>query len=118
MTLDDYIALLQSADATISAANAKLLTEAIDDLKAYGQSIGHRRTGLMDDSMYRIGPFSIGQGVLEASFISGADYAEEEVQRGSSHDWASRTIAESDARILQLQLEVEQALIVALTGAV
>jgi hypothetical protein len=116
MTLDDYILLLETADERLTAANIRLLTEAIDDLKAYGQAIGHRRTGLMDASMHRLGPFPIGQGVLEASFISGADYAETEVSRGGSHDWATRTIAENDARILQLQLEVENALIAALTS--
>lgn len=116
MTLDDYIALLATADDRINVANVRLLTEAIDDLKTYAQSIGHRRSGMMDDSMHRLGPFPIGEGMLEASFESGAFYAEEEVGRGGAHDWATRTIVEQDARILQLQLEVEQALITALTG--
>jgi hypothetical protein len=116
MTLDDYIALLETADERLTAANIRLLTEAIDDLKAYGQAIGHRKTGLMDNSMHRLGPFPVGSGMLEARFESGADYAETEVARGGAHDWATRTIAENDARILQLQLEVENALITALTS--
>jgi hypothetical protein len=117
LTLDAYIQLLISADDRISHKNARLLTEAIDDLRDYAQQIGHRRSGLMDDSMVRYGPFSVGSGILEAHFVSGAWYAEEEVSRGGSHDWAGRTIAENDARILQLQLEAEQALVTALTGA-
>lgn len=116
MTLDAYIQLLLSADDRANARHVRLLTEATDDLKGYAQSIGHRKSGLMDDSMHRLGPFPIGQGILEASFVSGADYAEEEVSHGGTHDWATRTIAEQDARILQLQLEVEQALVNALTG--
>lgn len=117
MTLDDYIALLTEADDRLIAKNVSLLTEASDDLRTYAQSIGHRQTGLMDDSMHRLGPFPIGSGILEAIVESGAWYAEAEVSKGGSHDWATRTIDENDARILQLQLEVEQALIAALTGA-
>lgn len=116
MTLDDYIALLESADDRLNAANVRLLTEAIDDLRQYGQSIAHKQTGAMSASMHRLGPFPIGNGILEASFESGASYAEDEVGKGGAHDWATRTIAENDARILQLQLEVENALIAALTG--
>lgn len=116
MTLDDYITLLQTADATIDAANARLLVEAIEDLKTYAQSIGHRRSGQMDDTMYRLGPFPVAAGVIEASFQSGANYAELEVARGGQHDWATRTIQEQDARILQLELEVTNAVVRALTG--
>ena len=116
MKLDAYIALLQSADDRIDAANARLLTEAIDDLRQYGQTIAHKQTGAMAASMHRLGPFSVGQGILEAHFESGAWYAEEEVGRGGDHDWASRTIAEQDARILQLELELETALVTVLTS--
>lgn len=117
MELQAYIALLQSADAALNAKNAVLLAEATDDLKAAAAAIGHRRSGQMDDSMYRLGPFPIGDGAYEATIQSGADYAEQEVARGGTHDWATRTIVEQDARILQLQLEVEQALVSVLTGA-
>lgn len=108
---------MQSADAALDARNVALLIEASDDLRDYAAKIGHRRSGLMDDSMVRFGPFSIGAGALEARIASGADYAEQEVARGGQHDWAMRTISESDARILQLQLEVEHALVSVLTGA-
>lgn len=117
MDLQAYIALLQSADAALNAKNAQLLIEAADDLRAYAQSIEHRRSGTMADSTIRYGPFSIGAGALEARIESGASYAEQEVARGGTHDWASRTITEQDARILQLQLEVEHALVSVLTGA-
>lgn len=117
MDIASYIRLLQTADAALNARNVALLIEAADDLRDYAASIGHRRSGLMDDSMVRYGPFSIGQGALEARVESGAIYAEQEVARGGTHDWATRTITEQDARILQLQLEVEQALVTVLTGA-
>lgn len=116
MTLDDYIALLTAADDRLNAANVRLLTEAADDLRTYAQQIEHRQTGAMAASTVRYGPFPIGSGILEARIESGASYAEAEVSKGGSHDWATRTIDENDARILQLQLEVEQALIAALTG--
>jgi len=117
MNLQAYIQLLQTADGTINARNAELLTEAIDDLKNYGQSIGHRRSGNMDDTMYRLGPFPVEQGTIEASFQSGAEYAELEVARGGDHDWATRTIDEQAERIDQLRRDVEDAAVTALTGA-
>ena len=116
MDLNAYIRLLQGLDANLRATNVALLTEATEDLRAYAQSIEHRQTGNMATSTHRLGPFPVGEGILEAKVISGADYAGLEVGRGGTHDWVSRTIAERDGRILQLQLEVEQALISALTG--
>jgi hypothetical protein len=116
LTLDEYIRTLDSAPALLAQANARLLMDAIDDLKTYGQLIGHEQTGRMDASMHSSGPFPVGSGILEAAFESGVPYAEEEVMRGGSHDWATRTVNEQQARIFQLQTEVEQALITALTG--
>lgn len=116
MTLDDYIRLLQTADVTIDAKNVALLTEAVDDLMAYAQSIGHRRSGNMDDTMYRLGPFPVAEGTIEGQFQSGVPYAEEEVARGGSHDWATRTIEEQAERIDQLRREVENAVVTVLTG--
>jgi len=115
MDIQAYIALLQSADAALNARNATLLTEASDDLRAYAQSIEHRRSGQMADSTIRYGPFPIGQGGFESRIESGADYAEQEVARGGTHDWATRTIDEEAARIDQLRREVENALVSVLT---
>lgn len=117
MTLDDYIRLLQTADEQIDREDARLLTEATDDLRAYAQSIAHRQTGAMADSMHRLGPFPVGSGLLEARVESGAWYADEEVAKGGTHDWASRTIDEQDARILQLELELGNTAVAILTGA-
>ena len=117
MDLASYIALLQRSDAALNARNAELLAEAADDLKTYAASIGHRQSGNMDDSMYRLGPFPIGEGAYEATIQSGADYAEQEVARGGTHDWATRTIDEEAQRIDRLRREVENALISVLTGS-
>jgi hypothetical protein len=117
MNLDSYIRLLQSADAQIDHDAARLLTEATDDLRDYAQSIGHKQSGNMVGSMHRLGPFPQGAGVLEARVESGAWYAGEEAAKGGTHDWPSRTIAEQQARILQLELELGNAVVAALTGA-
>lgn len=117
MNLDAYITLLQSADATINRANAARLAEAVNDLARYATSIAHRRTGYMADSIVRYGPFSVGAGVLEAKAESAAPYADLEVARGGDHDWATRTLVDRAARILQLELEIEGAVVRALTGA-
>jgi hypothetical protein len=117
MNLDSYIRLLQSADAQIDHDAARLLAEASDDLRDYAKSIMHRQTGNMAGSTYRLGPFPQGAGVLEARIESGAWYAGEEAAKGGTHDWPSRTIAEQQARILQLELELGNAVVAALTGA-
>jgi hypothetical protein len=111
-----YLQLLQTADSQIDIAAAQLLTEASDDLRAYAQSIGHRITSNMVNSMYRLGPFPVGNGALEATIQSGAWYAEDEVSKGGSHDWATRTIEEQQARILQLELELANHAAAILTG--
>ena len=116
MNLESYIQLLASADAALNARNVQLLTEAADELNAYAQSIAHRRSNVMADTITRFGPFPIGSGAYETHSSSAAEYAEDEVAKGGAHDWATRTIVEQDARILQLQLEVENALVTALTG--
>jgi hypothetical protein len=116
MTYDQFLQLLQTADETISINNARLLREAIEDLKDFGQSIGHEQTGAMIASMYVTGPFAVGNGILEASFQSGASYAEYEVAKGGDHDWATRTIIEDTPRIVQLATEVENVVIKALLG--
>jgi hypothetical protein len=117
MNLDSYIRLLQSADAQIDRESARLLTEATDDLRDYAAQIGHKQTGAMTGSMHRLGPFPLGAGVLEARVESGAWYAGEEAAKGGTHDWPGRTIAEQQARILQLELELGNAVVAALTGA-
>lgn len=116
MTLDEYIRTLEAAPATIARENARLLANTIEDLKDYGQSIGHERSGYMDETMHVRGPDSGADGELEASFESDASYAELEVARGGSHDWATRTLNEQRARITQLQLDVENATVRALVG--
>lgn len=117
MKIEDYITLLQSADERINRANVALLADAVDDLARYATSIAHRRTGYMGDSIVRYGPFSVGQGVLEAHAESAAPYAGLEVARGGEHDWATRTIVESSARIGQLQADVGGEAVRVLTGA-
>jgi hypothetical protein len=117
MNLESYIKLLQSADAQIDHDAARLLAEATDDLRDYAMSIGHRQSGAMVGSMHRLGPFPQGAGVLEARVESGAWYAGEEAAKGGTHDWPGRTIAEQQARILQLELELGNAVIAILTGA-
>ena len=114
--LNAYIALLQTADAQIDAENARLLIDATEDIRAYVQSIMHKRSGNMAESTARYGPFPIGQGALETQILSGAFYAEDEVVKGGTHDWATRGIAEQQARILQLELESANAAASILTG--
>jgi hypothetical protein len=117
MDLQAYIRLLQTADEQIDRASATLLVEATEDLRAYAQQIAHKQTGFMAESMARYGPFPIGVGAIETQIASGAWYSESEAAKGGTHDWPTRTIAEQQARILQLELELGNAVVAALTGA-
>jgi len=111
-----YIQLLTTAGDKIDRESARLLIEATEDIRAYVQSIMHKRTGHMALSTHRLGPFPIGQGALETQILSGAWYAELEVERGGGHDWATRGLSESGARVLQLELEVANAACAILSG--
>lgn len=115
MNLPEFLALLETAGDRIDRATAALLTECADDLTAYARSIEHVQSGNMQGSTTRLGPFPAGDG-LECQIVSGAWYAGREVARGGAHDWPARTIAESQARILQLELEAAGAVVKALTG--
>lgn len=116
MTLDQYIQQLERAGEQLKADNVRRLMAAIEDLKDYGQSIGHEKTGQMDETMHVEGPLEESDGVVEVLFESDVPYAEEEVARGGTHDWATRTLNERRDRIFELQTEVEHALVAALTG--
>ncbi len=107
MSLDEWIARLRTADETIDANNAKLLTEATDDLVTFAQEyVEHEITGNMIESTHRFGPYPNGRGIVEARIESGASYAGIEAARGGSHDWPARTVAEDAARITKLRDDV------------
>lgn len=116
MTLDDFLRLLETADNSITAESARLLVGATEDLRAYAQRIAHRQTGHMADTMHHLGPFPTGQGGLETQIESGAFYAEDEVSRGGTHDWAGRTLEERADRIAQLSDELAREVALILTG--
>jgi hypothetical protein len=116
MDLEAYIRLLETADEKISREHARLLIEATEDIKSYVKSIMHKRTGNMIAATYRLGPFPVGEGGLETQISSGAWYSELEVERGGTHDWATRGLDEQQARILQLELELASSAAAILTG--
>jgi len=116
MSLLDYIALLQTADAQINREGAVLFTVASDAIRDYAKSIEHVKSGNMRDSTVRLGPFPVGEGALEATIQSGAFYAEEEVQRGGTHDWATRALADQATQLQQLADTLAERASLILTG--
>lgn len=116
MNLLEYIALLQTADAQLNRESAVLFTVASDAVKEYTQSIMHRVSGHMADSTHRLGPFPVGDGALESTIQSGAWYAQEEVDRGGDHDWATRGLADQAATLQQLADTVAERASLILTG--
>lgn len=117
MTLDDFLRLLETAEPAIDADAARQLLTTLDDiLLPYAQSIAHRVSGNMAESMHRLGPFPTGNGAVEGRIESGAWYADLEVERGDTHDWATRTIEEQSQAIDDLSASVADRAVVILTG--
>lgn len=116
VNLLDYIALLQTANAQINRESAVLFTVASDAIRDYAKSIEHVQSGNMRDSTVRLGPFSIGQGALETQIFSGAFYAEDEVAKGGTHDWATRGLADQSAQLQQLADTLAERAAAILTG--
>ena len=117
MNLAEYLALLQTADDTISQDAARLLAAAADDMVAFTQSIMHKQTGNMAEATYRLGPFPVGAGMLEATIQSGAWYAGDEAGRGGDHDWVARSDREWETRQQQLADALAERVAQILTGA-
>lgn len=101
--LERYLALLETADDQIDRASAAELRRAAEALAEYAQSIAHRQSGLMADSIHTLGPFAVGQGTLESHIESGAWYTPFELMHGGDHDWATRTLDEQTALLDRLQ---------------
>lgn len=117
MTLDEFLQLLQTADEAIDLDATRQLLATVDDvLLPYAQSIAHKRSGDMAATMHRLGPFPIGQGAVEARIESGAWYADEEVARGGTHDWAARTIEDQAGAIDSLNAAIADRAVIILTG--
>ena len=75
-----------------------------ETLKVMGQRSGHQSvpsnlvhvvSGALMDSFRVMGPFPIGQSTWEGVIAPGVSYAQEEVDRGGLHDYATRTLAET-----------------------
>lgn len=117
MTLDDFLKLLETAEPAIDADAARQLLTTLDDvLLPYAQSIAHKQSGNMAGSMYRLGPFPTGDGAVEGRIESGAWYADLEVERGETHDWATRTLDEQAGAIDALNESIADRAVVILTG--
>lgn len=117
MTLDDFLKLLETAEPAINVEAARQLLTTLDDvLLPYAQQIAHRRSGNMADSMHRLGPFPTGDGAVEGRIESGAWYADLEVERGDTHDWATRTLEEQAGAIDALSAAIADRAVVVLTG--
>ncbi len=104
--LERYLDLLEAGGDAIDRDLARALAHATGQLRIYAQSIAHRVTGFMADSMYEIGLSASGAGIIESEIASLASYTLKELDRGGDHDWASRTLAEDAAVLLALELEV------------
>jgi len=114
--LERYLALLESADETIDRQSAAALARAQQALAAYAQSIAHRQSGHMADTIHPLGPFAIGGGVLESQISSAASYTLAELEKGGAHDWASRTLSERAELLDALQDETGRIVATAIGG--
>lgn len=116
MTLDEFLALLETADDRITRQNARELLDAADDIVPIVQSQMHRQTGNMIESTGRFGPYPAGSGVLEATIESGAWYAGFEAARGGEHDWPTRSVEAAQPRVQELSEALAEAVARILVG--
>lgn len=111
-----YLTLLESADAQIDRESAAALRRTQEALVDYAQSIAHRKSGDMAESIHALGPFAIGGGILESQIASAAHYTSFELALGDDHDWASRTLAEQAALLNELQEQTGRIVAAAIGG--
>lgn len=116
--LERYLALLQTADETIDQQSAAALARTQQTLSDYAQSIAHRQSGQMANTIHPLGPFAVGGGVLESQIASAASYTLAELDKGGQHDWASRTLVEQSAELDKLQEEAGRIVATAVGGGV
>lgn len=103
--LERYLTLLETADDAIDRDTAAALRRVQEQLAAYAAGIAHRDSGDMADSIHALGPFPLGNGMLESQISSAAPYTVFELARGGDHDWAGRTLEEQAAVLDALQDE-------------
>jgi len=114
--LERYLALLESADETIDRESAAALARTQQTLADYAQSIAHRQSGHMAETIHGLGPFAIGGGILESQISSAASYTLLELDKGGTHDWASRTLGERADALDALQEETGRIVATAIGG--
>lgn len=116
MTLDEFVARLQTLAAESDRLAIRLLSDATDDVVVIAQETGHEQTGRMIETMHRIGPYPIGSETLEARVESGMAYAKYEAARGGAHDWPTLTEQAAEPRLERLAEDTAAAIVRALTG--
>jgi hypothetical protein len=113
--LERYLALLESADSTISRDSALALKNTVDQLTAYAQSIEHRKSGHMADTTHQLGPFATGGGILTSTIQSAASYADIVASKGGDYDWPNRTLSDQASLLEQLS-QTEEKIVAAAVG--
>jgi hypothetical protein len=114
--LERYLDLLEAGGDQIDREAAIELARTVDALATYAQSIAHRKSGFMADSMHQLGPFALGGGILESQIASLAPYTIFVLARGGDADWANRTLLEQAAVLDALQERLGR-IVAAATGA-
>jgi len=115
--LERYLDLLEASDATIDRDLARRLAQTVDKLASSAQGIAHRASGFMADSIHQLGPSSLGGDVLESQIASLASYTDIELDRGETHDWASRTLVDEAAELDTLSDAAGRIVVAAVGGA-
>lgn len=115
--LERLLTVLETADDQVKARSAALLQRASQALASHAQGIAHRLTGQMADSIYAIGPFPDGGGMLESLIDSAAPYTDIELDRGGDHDWAVRTLDDERSTLDQLAADAAAVVVASLGRA-
>lgn len=87
------------------------------ELLKLAKQIVHVQSGRLQRGLIVEGPFDIGPGTLEARIAApSVPYAEAEVDRGSDHDYATRTLIAGERIIDQAAEDMEAALVAIMEG--
>jgi hypothetical protein len=79
-------------------------------------SLVHVITGRMVNSFRTAGPYPVGRNTLEGQIVAGVPYAIDEINRGGTHDYASRTIAFTTQERKRVAERLAQRIIDAIKG--
>lgn len=110
--IDRVVSDLRTADQRANDRLRGINVRASRDLLRIARSVVHVVSGRLQAGLAVQGPFNVATGALEATISApSVPYAAHEVERGSDHDFPSRTLLAGERVIDQAAEDMERALV-------